>query len=347
MKKILFIFKDGTENGGPTISHKRIINSSLKEKFLFYEIKLPKGKFTLGYFLHIFSVVKEIKKIRPDVIHIIGLELIGFYSSLAAFFYKKAKIIMGIHGSSEEAIVLQKKFFKITLLKLFQWITLLLVDKYYTVSQYTSKFKILRNFKNKDAGVIYNIIEIPTFSNSNFNFLYKPDIFYVVSLGRIEIEKGFDVLTEIIKKTTNPAIFYIIIGEGSYLSTMKEELLEKNNVYFTGFIQNPSFFLSNSNVFLTASKHETFGMAIAEAGLLGLPLLSYKVGGIPEIIEDGFNGFLLDENNSDAFLKKINWFYQNFEICKRMGKNSINLLNNKFSKEQTLYNIQKLYEESL
>jgi glycosyltransferase involved in cell wall biosynthesis len=346
MKKVLFIFKEGTERGGPTISHKRIINSYLKNEFDFSIIKIPKGKFSILLFFKIFTILKQIKKIQPDIIHIIGLELIGFYSSLVAFLYKKAKIIMGIHGSSEESTNHKIKRFKILFLKHLQFLTLLMVDKFYTVSIYTSKFNVLKKFHKKNFGVIYNIIEIPNKLGVN-QFSYNQNLFYVLSMGRIEIEKGFSILTKIIKNSKNKDVFFIVVGEGSYLPTMKNELSKFKNVYFSNFLENPSYFLKNSDLFVLPSFHETFGMALAEAGLMGLPLLASKVGGIPEIIEDGFNGFMLESHDHNDYLEKIDWFYYNERKTSLLGKNSTILISQKFSKVTSIEQIKQLYESSL
>jgi glycosyltransferase involved in cell wall biosynthesis len=263
-----------------------------------------------------------------------------------AFLYKKAKIIMGIHGSSEESTNHKIKRFKILFLKHLQFLTLLMVDKFYTVSIYTSKFNVLKKFHKKNFGVIYNIIEIPNKLGVN-QFSYNQNLFYVLSMGRIEIEKGFSILTKIIKNSKNKDVFFIVVGEGSYLPTMKNELSKFKNVYFSNFLENPSYFLKNSDLFVLPSFHETFGMALAEAGLMGLPLLASKVGGIPEIIEDGFNGFMLESHDHNDYLEKIDWFYYNERKTSLLGKNSTILISQKFSKVTSIEQIKQLYESSL
>jgi glycosyltransferase involved in cell wall biosynthesis len=85
-------------------------------------------------------------------------------------------------------------------------------------------------------------------------------------------------------------------------------------------------------------------MVFAEAGLLGLPLIAAKVGGIPEIIQDGYNGFLVRKSIFPNYLKKIEWLYKNRDECKNMGKKSSIYVSQKFSKEQSISIIKRIYD---
>lgn len=59
---------------------------------------------------------------------------------------------------------------------------------------------------------------------------------------------------------------------------------------------------------------EALGYSLIEAGAWGLPIISNKVGGIPEVVQDGFNGFLLDEDDINGMAEKIELLANNFEL---------------------------------
>jgi glycosyltransferase involved in cell wall biosynthesis len=342
MKKVLFLFKKGSEKGGPTISHQRFINSSLSKEFSFHILFIPYGPFNLSMLIGIPKLLKQIKKIKPDIIHLIGLEMIGFYCAILAFLYRKAFILIGIHGSSEESLILKERPFKLFLLKIFQFITLILIDKFYTVSDYVNNLNPLPKFRSKNLGIISNIISTPKFKViTNFNPNKRK--FNIISVGRIEKEKGFELLKDIIKENKYARIDFWIVGEGSYLNEMKTMLQGFNNVHFTGFLDYPSVLMEKVDLFLTTSLHETFGMAIAEAGIIGLPLIGPSIGGIPEIIKDNHNGYLIKNNLIESYLNKIYKLYKNPELLKQMGKHSKYYLSHKYNEKKITDKLRNVY----
>ena len=62
--------------------------------------------------------------------------------------------------------------------------------------------------------------------------------------------------------------------------------------------------MSKWDLFILASKAEGFGMVLIEAGALGIPIIATRVGAIPEIIKDDYNGYLVDVDNIDQIYNK-------------------------------------------
>ena len=111
------------------------------------------------------------------------------------------------------------------------------------------------------------------------------------------------------------------------MSHMKKKLfdfVEKNDlkekVFFMGLKENVISELVKHDIFAFPSKYEGLSMALIEAMSSGLPAIGYKTSpGVNELIKDGYNGFLCD-NNIDSFANKLSILMQSQEIREEMGK---------------------------
>ncbi|MDA8143669.1 MAG: glycosyltransferase family 4 protein [Thermoplasmatales archaeon] len=102
----------------------------------------------------------------------------------------------------------------------------------------------------------------------------------------------------------------IVIGSGPELNHVKE-LVESNglsnSVAFTGRIPDKELvpIISSSWVNLHTSRTEGWGLSIIEASAAGTPTVAYSVPGVVDTIEDGINGFKVDDNNRNAFVDTV------------------------------------------
>ena len=136
MKTIMIAFREGSENGGPYNSHLRIMESRLKEKYRFVPLIVPGGKMGLFNVKIIKSLVSQIRKVQPDAVQIVGLELIGYYLSVACRIAGVKNIILAIHGSTTEAIEFNKNPLKKWLMEQLEIFTLRTATCTYGVSEY-------------------------------------------------------------------------------------------------------------------------------------------------------------------------------------------------------------------
>ena len=148
----------------------------------------------------------------------------------------------------------------------------------------------------------------------------------IISVGRLEDVKDFYTLilvfSVIVKKYSN----YIlkIIGEGSMREKLEEQIKKCNlqkNVILTGRrteneINNE---LIKSDVFVLTSKSESFSLVLCEAMNFGVPCIAFDVDvGPREIIQDGKNGFLIENRNVNLMIKKLDEILENIDKRKNM-----------------------------
>lgn len=343
--KILLTFRIGGENGGPYVSHKRIMESSLSEKYEFVPLMLenPRRMRKPKVFI---NLVKQIKSVKPDIVHLAGLQSEGFLTMLACKL-AGVKTIVAVHGSSTEALGFSK--LSNFIFRYIEKFTIRNADLCYGVSDYVSNWDILKKAKC-NFGTIYNIVNFRS-GDENASLrkelnIPKEDII-IVSTGRITRDKGYDVLfpvmTGILSKYNN--VKFVIAGDGAYKEELSQKISEEklnDEIFLLGYRDDIGNILTSSNIFVICTKHETLCISLLEAADSGLPLVATNVGGIPEIIDDSC-GFLVENMNVEGFVKALSFLIENKEKCEEMGNNAKEIVANKFNENIILSKIDQAY----
>lgn len=346
--KILIAMKIGGENGGPFISHKRIIESPLSDKYCFKPLMIPRTRILLNP-IGMYRLVKTIKKEKPDMVQIAGLQLEGFFSMLACRL-AGVKTVLAIHGSASEA--LSNTGVKKSINRMLEVYTVRKSTIAFGVSDYVSTWDICK-YAKQYYGTIYNITDFdskPQTSIRDIMEFSKEDV-VIVSTGRIVTEKGYDVLWDTIKRIGKcQHVKYVIAGEGAYKEEferlVKEEGFEQQ-VFLIGYQSDIASVLNGADIFVICTKHETLCISLLEAANAKLPLVATNVGGIPEIIEDGENGYLVDNLDVDGFAQKLKMLIKNAELRVQLGESAYKKIGTKFSKESIINKLDKVYEYTL
>jgi glycosyltransferase involved in cell wall biosynthesis len=182
-----------------------------------------------------------------------------------------------------------------------------------------------------------------------FGFEGKKVILYV---GRLIDLKGVNYLIEAfsqLSKKMDDAVL-LIVGEGEWkkkLEKLSEELGIQEKVYFTGNIDNEllgAYYLL-SNVFVLPSITTYFAdacpLVVNEAMTFGKPVITSDAVGTTFMIEDGKNGFVVPERNSEALYKAIETVLSDDVLEKRMGENSKKLIEKDFTYKRMLEGFQR------
>ena len=165
----------------------------------------------------------------------------------------------------------------------------------------------------------------------------------VLFVGRFEERKGIDVLLNLIPKVLRkvPNTTFRLVGPDPnkiYQSKFKKEHLKLlKNVVFLGEKRDLELVqeYKNCDVFIAPSRYESFGLIYAEAMSFAKPVIGTNIGGIPEVIDHGKNGFLCENENLQDFSSKLITLLENKDLRYRMG-----MLGRKKTKEY--FDFQKL-----
>lgn len=137
--------------------------------------------------------------------------------------------------------------------------------------------------------------------NTNNNNLKKR----IIVVARLSIEKGLFRLLQIFKDL--PADYSLnIAGDGP----LREEILDRitelhlsDRVKLVGEVKDINTLIAKHDLMLLTSFTEGFPNAVIEALSVGIPVVSFLVGGIPNIIKNGFNGYIIPQDDLQTFKK--------------------------------------------
>jgi len=150
----------------------------------------------------------------------------------------------------------------------------------------------------------------------------------VISVGRLEEQKGFDLLLESWAKVVakHPDWHLTICGEGSQrglLQSIVEKLDIGRSVSLVGQIKDVSSRYLESSIYALSSRFEGFGLVLTEAMSFGLPCVAFNCPyGPSDIITDGEDGMLVENGNTDALADGICRLIENHSQRKQFGKNA-------------------------
>lgn len=311
--RVILTFTENGQNGGPYTSHKRILFSSLSDEYEFVHLDIPRFRRLIR--LNVAkSIISRIKETDAEILHFSGLGLEGFCVQVLAMIAGGVKTVCGIRGSASEAKDISGLFKKG--MYLLEKYTLKKADICYANSRYVAGWDIIRDNARNFWGVIYNL----PLNDTNRDLLKEQSIsqkkrlgipkenIVVFSAGRITKDKGYDILAEIITARKWLGVSFIVAGNGKFLPEMKELIKNDpndNQVEFLGYIDSISEILCFSDVFISCSKHETFGNAVAEAQWFGVPVVASKTGGIPEIVDHNKTGILVPVDDITGFIEAV------------------------------------------
>jgi len=140
----------------------------------------------------------------------------------------------------------------------------------------------------------------------------------------------------------------LLVGDGPEKMEMEELVLElgiEQDVIFTGKRDDLPELLAISDVMFHLSEKEAFGLVLLEALACGLPSVATNIGGIPEVIEDGVNGFLVQVGDINAATKKALLLLKDDSLRATFRENGLVTAADKFHSSTIVNQYEKLYYE--
>ncbi|MCJ7545592.1 MAG: glycosyltransferase family 4 protein [Deltaproteobacteria bacterium] len=178
----------------------------------------------------------------------------------------------------------------------------------------------------------------------------KKDATKLIIAGTISEAKGQkDAICAVRELVGKWNVELIVIGYffPSYLSELRglvQDASLEGYVRFIDFKENIYPIISQADIVLVCSKNEAFGRIILEAMLLKKAVIGTKSGGIPELIEEGFNGLLFKPGDYKQLAMKIEYLLKHREKIKEFGENGYKFAKENFTKEKSVGKIYKLLQ---
>ena len=263
-----------------------------------------------------FAVMSSLKAIvsreKFDVVHAFNIP-----SAFAMKYVNAKKKVLSIHGVySEQVNALHSDatatMASITEVKVLEWADKLTTDSKIVQKRYKEKLGF-------DFEFLYAPLDVSKFDILDETSKIKNQIVYI---GRDSYEKGIDILKEIEPKINGNVIYCTDLKWKEAMSILKK-----------------------SSMLVIPSRMESIPQVIKEAFFLKIPVVATNVGGIPELIENGVSGILVEPNNPEKLLEKINELIENEELAQKLAENSYDFVMKNLTWEILLPKYVKFYKD--
>ncbi len=298
------------------------------------------------------------RRIEPDIVHINNGGYPGEYSCSAAVFAARLNGIQRIIFVINNVITPYKNFLRYSE-KPIDVLVKRNTTLFITGSKYArDALRELWGLPEHKAISIANTVMHRQIVESRDKVLERlclsPAHFIIGNVALLEHRKGQRYLIEalgIVRKRIGGSsdIALIIEGEGpekEYLLKLVEQLNLGDSVRFLQGEKNIFDIMNACDVFcLSSIEYEDFPNVVLEAMSLGKPVIGTRLAGIPEQIEDGENGFVVDVRNAPALAEAFLALYRDREKLRHMGQKSRERFERLFAYDKTISHYIGLYEQ--
>ncbi|MBU90163.1 hypothetical protein CMO94_01370 [Candidatus Woesearchaeota archaeon] len=231
-----------------------------------------------------------------------------------------------------------------------------------TVNSNATKNELVRRFPSYSSkiSVIPMGIDINRFKERSIK---KPKKYsgnsILLFVGRLSDQKGLQFLISSMPDVLKhyPNIKLLVIGEGPYLDKLKDSAGANrisDNVEFLGSMSNSEIakYYNFADIFIipslsTKTGTEALGLSLLEAMASGCTVIGTKVGGIPFVIKNSYNGMLVKQKDSKELANAVITLLKNNQKSKKLGKNAAEFVRKNYSWDKISKEFIKIYKNLL
>lgn len=265
------------------------------------------------------NIIRWAKDNEINIIHTHGYKP----NLLTAFFprkWRKIPIVRTLHGWTNIT-----KWSKDGLYQMLDLLSLRFTESLFAVSSAMLKKPPLFNNSSLQVQIIENGIKAPEINGAIHDELKEDKIYHfckdshmLLSIGRLSEEKGFDKLILAVSLLIDEGIDVklCIIGEGPQRDRLEALITEYNlqdRVLLAGYRERAFCFMPFFATYVLSSYTEGLPITILEAMHMGIPIVATKVGGVPEALDGGQAGILLDSNEPTHICAHIKMFIKDIQ----------------------------------
>lgn len=307
--------------------------------YFLFQNKLP---------IRIYKLWKLVKGQKYDVVivHHEGIGIYAFYLMLT-YCFPKVKYIKYLHCSFEKEYFYQGNRWKDSLNYFMLKKALFRSNCVIAVSEFVKKSYCKEfDYDAESVKVVYNGIRKQEISEKVQKKVKQDEKIGLLYIGRLVEVKGIHLLLHAVQKLAEKGedIFLEILGDGpkrADYEQLAKELHISEIVFFRGNQLDKQPFFDRTQIFVYPSVwQEAFGISIVEALAQGMICVAADVGGIPEIIEDGKDGFLFRQGDVDSLAAVC---FHAIRICSNEKEKE--KLTSLAEKKAEMFNIQKMIED--
>ena len=289
-----------------------------------------------------YHALRLTRKERVDVIHAHWI----MPSGLVALFCRvlcKTPVVVSCHGSDVEVLC------KNGVGRFLSGRVLGKADRITTVSAYLKT-------KVTGVGIPSDRVDVLHDGVDTSSFRFSPKMtgsHKLVYVGRLADEKGLENLLKsmALLKKKFPDVTLTIVGEGPLrkkLEDLSNELNMRESISFEGAVPHSriSEYMRDADALVLPSISEGLSVVILEAMACGTPVIASNVGGVGDIVSDGFNGFVVEPGDVAGFARKIMELWSDKSLIERFSQNGLDTVKQRFSWKVIAEKFIKVYGDA-
>jgi glycosyltransferase involved in cell wall biosynthesis len=257
----------------------------------------------------LFKLIKLVRQLRPDVV----FSTLGHLNLALALI--RPLLPSGVRTVARETLVVSSAIAQGRARLLWRTLYRLFYRKHdHVVCQSRDMYEdLVSNFRlpTSKATVINNPVDVEQISamarQGPTPFMCVPGTLQLVAAGRLDYQKGFDLLIDALSILDDASVYLTILGEGPLRDQLERQVVEcgvMGRVQFGGFQANPYVWFAHADAFVLASRYEGFPNVVLEALTCGTPVIAMPApGGVREILE-GVDGCVIAESLSAESLAR-------------------------------------------
>jgi len=245
----------------------------------------------------IMDLITLIKKGCYDIVHVHDYCMSSVYGGIASILARVPVLVMTEHSTKQPENMRRR---------LFDIFFAMRIKRIFAISEAVRHHAISRYKVPPDkVVVVYSGVD-PERVNSNLTMSQARQMLSIPVnttiigfIGRLQLDKGMTLLIEAFRLVVRdyPSAHLVIVGDGERKSNLVAATKDiSSNVHFLGFQLDIGSILQSMDMLVVPSLREGLGLVVIEGMMAGIPVIATRVGGIPELIEDGINGILSGAN---------------------------------------------------
>ncbi len=204
-----------------------------------------------------------------------------------------------------------------------------------TVSKYLEKV-VQERFPDRPVCALYSGTDPSAWHPEKGMTLKHPCVGLVQKATVWDKAKEMLILKQVMDRFPNVTFYWV--GYGAYVNKILEELQGYSNFQYLGKLAYPDGvrqFLTEVDIYALLTGLDALPSSLREASLMKKPVIATNIGGVPEMLEDGRTGFLVERGDGTIIAEKISQLLVDKEMLRQMGTYGREFIMNNFSPDAT------------
>ncbi|MFG3700181.1 glycosyltransferase [Micromonospora sp. NPDC047620] len=343
---------------GPLTVVERVLASRLGDEYDFVRMHQDRGNGGLDVPL-LREWVALLRRLRPDLVHVRGLQNEGFLGVLAARLARCPRILVTVHGTVRDLRQGGRPLRRGLLVHGAEPFTLRAATHVATVCEYAAGRDFLRGCRDRFVGVIPNGVLVPEEpvprERVRGELGLRPDDVVMITVARLTWEKGYGVLADALRRLPTAAgrRVLLVAGDGPDRPAIAEALgaaaaagPDALDVRLLGSRADVPDLLAAADLFVFPTLHENLSNALLEAMAHGLPVVASAVGGNVEVLRDGA-GVLVPAGDPRALADAVAFLVASPTARVELGVRARGRVRERYSLDRMLDNLDGVYRRIL